>query len=335
MNSNQFKSAILDPSPHRRDVLRLGLAASVVAALGPRAAFAADKKVIGFGQPDRTANYYKGLLRGVDGRATEYGYEVRQIFSGLNAQKQLSELNAWLASGVDAMIVLALDANAMGPVVKKCKEQGVLFISYAVVVEGSDGYLAFDDKDAGTVLGKHLVEFIKKNHGGKAEVGFMTFPTAQVTIDRIQSVQAVLKKELPDTPMYEAEGPNAADGLKSTQSMLQAHPDLRIIIGCSDDGCLGARSAFINNGISDEKVFIAGFDGAPQVLELLKQKDAYIKASMGLDIERLGQRSIEIPHAIWANPNVAKSEIEIKEPYLLLTSDTDVATIDRLLSAYR
>jgi ribose transport system substrate-binding protein len=252
----------------------------------------------------------------------------------LNAQKQVAELNGWLAAGVDAMVVLALDANAMGPIVKKCHEKGILFISYAVFIEGSDGYLSFDDKVAGAALGEDLVKFIKQKHGGKAEVGFMTYATAQVTVDRIQSVQAVLKRELPDTAMYEAEGPNAADALKATQSMLQAHPDLRIIIGCSDDGCLGARSAFVNNGLKGDDVYIAGFDGAPQNLTLIKDKDPYIRASMGLDIERLGRRSIEIAHTIWANPNAPKSETEIKEPYLLITHDTNAGEIDRLLSAY-
>ena len=319
----------------RRDILKLGLGSALLPMLGSLAQASDKKRIIGFGQPDRTANYYKGLLRGVEGQAGDYGYEIRQIFSGLNAQKQVSELNGWIAAGVDAMVVLALDANAMGPIVKKCREKGIRFISYAVYIEGSDGYLSFDDKVAGAMLVEHLVQFIKERHNGKAEVGFMTFATAQVTVDRIQSVQAVLKKELPDTQIYEAEGPNAADALKSTQSMLQAHPDLRIVIGCSDDGCLGARSAFVNNGITGDNIFIAGFDGAPQNLELLKKRDPYIRASMGLDIEHLGRLSIQIAHTVMENPSAPKSETEIKEPYLLLTHDTDIAEFDRLLSAYK
>lgn len=330
MSKNDLVSLVL----RRRDFVKLGIGATLLSLAAGKALSAEGKKVIGFGQPDRTANYYKGLLRGVEGQAADYGYDIRQIFSGLNAQKQVAELSGWLAAGVDAMVVLALDANAMGPIVKKCHEKGILFISYAVFIEGSDGYLSFDDKVAGTVLGEDLVKFIKTRHGGKAEVGFMTYATAQVTVDRIQSVQAILRKELPDTVMYEAEGPNAADALKATQSMLQAHPNLRIVIGCSDDGCLGARSAFVNNGLEGDDIYIAGFDGAPQNLTLIKDKDPYIRASMGLDIERLGRRSIQIAHTIWDNPNAPKSETEIKEPYLLITHDTDGAEVDRLLSAY-
>ncbi len=130
----------------RRDFVKLGLAATVLASGNLQAVAQSRAKVIGFGQPDRTASHYKALIDGVKGQADEYGYEVRELFSGLNAQKQADELNSWLTSGVDAMIVLATDANAMAPIVKKCHEQGVKFISYAVYIEGSDGYLSFDDK---------------------------------------------------------------------------------------------------------------------------------------------------------------------------------------------
>src|SRR6266478_4805630 len=72
--------------------------------------------------------------------ATKLGYEIVQSFSGSAPEKQLAELNAWIASGVDALVVLPLDANAIGGVVKKCHDKGILFVGYANNVPGNDGY---------------------------------------------------------------------------------------------------------------------------------------------------------------------------------------------------
>ncbi len=166
------------------------------------------------------------------------------------------------------------------------------------------------------------MKFIREKHPADTKVGFMTYATLQITVDRIRSVQEVLKREFPEIRFYEAEGPQAAEALKATQSMLQAQPDLRIVIGCSDDGCLGVRSAFVNAGITGDNIFIAGFDGAKQNLEMIQQKDQYIKAAMALDLVGLGQRSVEIAHTLMEDPEAPEALTKIKAPYLLISHET-------------
>ena len=103
----------------RRGLLKAGAAVLAVAPATWRLAGAADMKRIGVGQPDRTADFYQGFMNAVQTEAKARGYEILQSFSGPAPEKQLAELNAWMASGVDALVVMPMDSRAIGGVVRK------------------------------------------------------------------------------------------------------------------------------------------------------------------------------------------------------------------------
>jgi ribose transport system substrate-binding protein len=316
----------------RRRLLRLSAAGIALAGVAHTQARAEDAKRIAIAHPDRTANFYQGFMNSALDEAKKFNYEVLQSFSGMNPAKQLAEINTFLASGVDALVVLALDQNAMQPVVEKCHDKGVLFISYANRIPGDDGFIKWDDKNAGKAVGDRVVRHIKEKLGGKANVGFLTWLNIQVVTDRMESVRAAILGALPDTQICQGTAVNAPDGLKATQSLLQAHPDIKIVVCCSDDAALGARSAYANSGLPPENVFIVGFDGAKQNLELIKQKDPFLQACAALDIGDIGRRVIDIPRGVWNK--APEAETHVLEPYVLIDGDSPAASIDTLLKVY-
>jgi ABC-type sugar transport system substrate-binding protein len=286
----------------RRDLLKLsaaGVAVAGVASMG-LPAFAQQRKRIALAHPDRAADYYQGFMNAALAEAEKQGYDILQSFSGMDPQKQLAEVNTWLAQGIDALVVLALDANAMAPIVAKVHEQKALFISYANRIEGEDGYIKWADRDAGALLGAHAAKHIKEKLGGSAEVGFLTATNIQVVTDRIESTREAILAELPDTKFFEATALNAPDALKATQTLLQAHPEMKIVICCTDDGALGARSAYQNSGLA----------AGQRADRRLRRRQAEPRAdqgarsvpagqSMALDIGDIGRRVVDIPHQLW------------------------------------
>ncbi|HTN98890.1 MAG TPA: sugar ABC transporter substrate-binding protein [Nordella sp.] len=318
----------------RRNLMKLSGAAVAVSGLAGLGlpALASEKKRIAIAHPDRAADYYQGFMNAALRQAEKRGYEVLQSFSGMDPQKQLAEVNTWLASGIDALVVLALDANAMAPTVAKVHEQKALFISYANRIEGEDGFIKWADRDAGGLLGAYAAQHIKEKLGGKGEVGFLTATNIQVVTDRIESTREAILKELPDTKFFEATALNAPDGLKATQSLLQAHPEMKVIICCTDDGALGARSAYQNSGLASDNLLIAGFDGAKQNLNLIKARDPYLQVSMALDIGDIGRRVIDIPYQLWNKG--PESETHVLQQYKLVSHETAPADIDVILSVY-
>jgi len=179
--------------------------------------------------------------------------------------------------------------------------------------------------------GELIVKHAKQNLGGKAEIALLTLPTLQATRERIGFTRQAIEKGLPDAVFYETQAVLAPEALKATQSMLQAHPNIKIIVCCADDGALGARSAYKNSGLSPDNVFICGWDGSKQNLNLIKDKDKFIKASAALDIALVGRTVVDVPDAVFKKSG--KTEVTI--PYVMVTDETDAGTIDNLLKVYQ
>lgn len=287
-------------------------------------------KRIGVGQPARTADFYQGFINAVEERAKQLGYEILQSFSGNAPEKQLAELNTWIEAGVDALVVLPRDRNAIGRVVQKCKEKGIVFVGYANAIPGEDGHIKWDDPGGGAAIGGVAAKFIRENLGGQAEVALLTFVNNQATRERIENARAALQKEAPQVALWQAEALLAPDALKVTQSLLQAHPGIKVIVCCTDDGALGARSAFMNSGQPTDNVFICGFDGSKQNLKLIQAKDKFIRASAALDLVAVGHYVIDIPHNIFNK----RQPVFVEMPYTIVTHATDDGTINRLLKVY-
>jgi ribose transport system substrate-binding protein len=325
-----MKSQIRPSSLYRRHIIKAGGLIAASSLLPGLPARAAAKKRIGFGQPDRTADFFHGFINAVHGEADRLGYEVLESFSGPTPEGQMSEVNAWIAAGVDALVVMPSDPNAIGGIVAKCKQKGIVFIGYANIIPGADGYMKWDDPKAGAAVGELAAKHIQEKLGGSGEVALLTLLTNQATRDRIGFARQAIEKAVPGTKFWDTEAVLAPEALKATQSLLQAHPKIKVIICCADDGALGARAAYLNSGLSPDNVFIAGFDGSKQNLNLLKQKDKFIKASAALDIAEVGRTVVDIPDRVFHHTGPTQVVI----PYVIVTPETDAGTIDTLLKVY-
>src|ERR1700754_902243 len=86
---------------------------------------------IAFAQPDTSSAIYPLLLHGAKEEAKKRGFEVVESHANSELSKQVDEMNTWIAQQVDGIIVLPLDNNAMGPIVKKANGADVKILSYS------------------------------------------------------------------------------------------------------------------------------------------------------------------------------------------------------------
>lgn len=67
-----------------------------------------------------------------------------------SSSKQLSDVESLLAQGADALIILAQDAQAIGPAVQAAVDEGVQVVGYDRLIEDSRAfYLTFDNVEVG------------------------------------------------------------------------------------------------------------------------------------------------------------------------------------------
>ena len=287
------------------------------------------KGQIAFGQPDRTADVYKPLIAGAKLEGLARGYEVLESFAEGRADKQIAEINTWIGSGVMAMTILPLDEQAMQPAIENAHEAGIVFVSYSDIIPNADGYTIFDSRAGAEMVGEWVGNWINETLGGEAEIASLTADFHETGRQRIQGAERAILELAPNaTIVNRTEAVLAPEAFEVTQSILQANPNVNVILCIADDGCLGAVRAFAATGRDPETMCIVGWDGSREVMTQILAGGP-IRATGALDLLSIGRS------AIWVPANI----IENKEPknfthqYELVTADTPELA-QRLIDAY-
>ena len=128
--------------------------------LGRRAA--QDKVVIGYSAPGLVgaqAQIQAGLVNA--GKAK--GWEVMTTTSGGDAQKQLNDINDFIAQKVDAIVAVPDDSAGVCQAVKAAKEANIPFYTIDRAPQGCeiDMVVLSDNYLAGKQSGEAIVEFLK------------------------------------------------------------------------------------------------------------------------------------------------------------------------------
>ena len=75
-----------------------------------------------------------------------------------SAAKQLTDVEALIAQGADALIILAMDKDAIGPAVDQADAEGIPVVGYDRLIEDARTfYLTFDNKGVGRIIAESVV----------------------------------------------------------------------------------------------------------------------------------------------------------------------------------
>ena len=75
-----------------------------------------------------------------------------------SSAKQLSDVESLIAQGVDALIILAQDASAIGPAVQAAADEGIPVIAYDRLIEDARAfYLTFDNVEVGRMQARAVL----------------------------------------------------------------------------------------------------------------------------------------------------------------------------------
>jgi D-xylose transport system substrate-binding protein len=76
-----------------------------------------------------------------------------------SAAKQLTDVEALIAQGANALIILAMDKDAIGPAVDKAAAEGIPVVGYDRLIEDPRAfYLTFDNKGVGRIIAEEVTK---------------------------------------------------------------------------------------------------------------------------------------------------------------------------------
>ncbi|WP_071796652.1 D-xylose ABC transporter substrate-binding protein [Natronohydrobacter thiooxidans] len=135
------------------------LSAAIAATIGFSSAAWADSLTIGVSwsnfQEERWQTDEAAIRAALDAAGATYVSADAQSSSS----KQLSDIESLIAQGVDALIVLAQDAAAIGPAVQAAADEGIPVVAYDRLIEDSRAfYLTFDNVEVGRMQARAVLE---------------------------------------------------------------------------------------------------------------------------------------------------------------------------------
>ncbi|MGN6872025.1 MAG: sugar ABC transporter substrate-binding protein [Solirubrobacteraceae bacterium] len=289
-----------------------------------------SKGVIAFDQPDTSNPVLVPLFAGAKEEGKALGYTVIFNSEELQAARQVSDIDTWLAQGVKGMTVLPLSNNGMGPLAERARKQGVAFVGYAGTIPGESGSIQWDNAQGAKLIGTNAGDWVNKRLGGKAEVAYLTAEFLLTGRQRIDGADHWLRATAPGVNVVaRVEAIDNADAYKATQSILSAHPNVNVIICISDDGCVGVAQAFKGTGRSPDSFYTAGYDGSENALKELLVPGSVVRASAALDLIAIGRAAVWVP----ANIIEKKTPTSYLAPYTFCTQSTPAVT-RKLIASY-
>lgn len=291
----------------RRGVLQilaiLGLPA-IAPEFGFTAANAQEKKTIAVSFPNSSKiGAVIVTLEQAKQKANELGYDLIIDDPGSDMNKQINTIKTWIEQKVAVIVAQGANPNALEVLGKQAKDNGIHWITYGDRLKNQDATVGYQQYNDGRKLGEYAGQWITDNLGGKAEVAILGFAPMVWGQQRGQGIEEGLLAKAPNVTIVAKQNAiTPVEGLDVTRSLLQAHPDLNVILGVEDPATEGAYKAWVASGRDPKRkdAFIGGMDGTVVALRLLKEGDNVYRASVAIPLKAVGDAIAETAHTLVA-----------------------------------
>ena len=238
--------------------------------------------LVGFSYPIEANTYLKAIGLGAQAELMKKcGAEFFPVDAQLDGNKQISDVEAMITKGVDAMIIYPLDSNGLKPALDKASEAGIKVITMNYSVDDSTaappspslGQVqdAFPQRD----LAKQKVEWLKTvlPEGGNVLYVGLAFPVAA-----LEAHANMFAEELANAPEFNFLGrvDNQTDdsegGRQAVDEALVRFPDVDAIVNYNDPTALGAYQAVKAAGKTGE-VLVIGNQMQPEAVASLQNNE--------------------------------------------------------------
>ena len=279
---------------------------------GKTASSSSQKLKVGVTVMDMSNPYFTAIEEGSRAFCEERGYELTVVDGRSDPQTQVTAIENFIASGCKLIAVYAVDGEAVTPAVKSAISKGI-FVNTYPVIEAATSNQVYDEVIWGKQVGLAAAKWINEKHGGKAQIGLLTLPTNSTAQVRITGIKEGVLELAPNSEFVaELQGDTPETGMSATENILQAYPNVKLILANTDAGALGAFEA-VTASQKGYDFFIGGCDGSPQALDYILQDTAFkCSAASKYLTEELGYRNLRnIEKAMLGEPHTQKLIVDI------------------------
>lgn len=248
---------------------------------------------IAFLPPAMTSPFYASCIEGAQPVAEAAGYTLTvmapEVESDYAGQMQLIE--DMITKGVAGIAVCGINIDALVAGVKKANAAGIPVVMFNTITElqGCDvyAYSGYNQYNGG---GK-IADWVNEKTSGKANVAIIEGLPSDYTTQREGGFVDKCKASYPGIVLVATQAGDweREKGMNAATNMLQAHPEINVFYGLSDEMALGAAQACKQAGRTD--IICVGLDGNPNAKEAVKNGE--LTATLDVGPVAIGKNAIE------------------------------------------
>jgi ribose transport system substrate-binding protein len=191
--------------------------------------------------------------------------------------KQTIDIELFIAQGFGGVFMFVLP-EGMDQIVARARDKGVCVFNHsASPITGCTQNIVLDQHRAGYQVGSYAAQWINEKLGGRADVGLLTNLTDPELIVRSQGLKDGVKNNCPGARVVGEVEANTVDrGAAAAANLLQAYPNIAVLLAFGDDPGVGAYTAAIEAGHHDrDRFFVGSADGTRLGMEKVEEGGIY------------------------------------------------------------
>jgi ribose transport system substrate-binding protein len=258
--------------------------------------------------------FFVATIKGIEDAAKKINpkVQVTSVSADYDLNKQVSQVDSFIAAGVDVIMLNAVDAKAIAPAVKKAQAAGIVIAAFDVSAPGADVTVMTNNVKAGEEACQYLVD----HTGGKGNYVILNGPASSSILERVKGCKDVLGKH-PEIKILSddqnAEG-SRDGGLKVFQSLLTRFDKIDAVFAINDPTAIGAQLAA--RQLNRSEFIITAVDGAPDIEKELASGSSLIKASASQDPYVMAGQSLQMAAEVLAGKKPAEPTV-LLDPKLI------------------
>ena len=237
--------------------------------------------------------WFRTIELGAKAAAEKNGAKVLVGNARAQVDTEAQIVDDFVARGVNAIIISALNPTGSVPALKRAVDDGVKLVDYNTAIDSPimTTFVGVDNTELGAQMGRYIADYIKSNMGGSAKIALITIPKYEAGRQRREGFVAEVSKVPGVSIVAEQEGEFPDPAANKVETILEGHPETQLIWAANEGGLVGA----ITGARSREgKVKICGTDMSLQVARALLDPKSGLIAVSTQDPYSIGYKATEL-----------------------------------------
>jgi ABC-type sugar transport system substrate-binding protein len=237
--------------------------------------------------------FFLAEIEGFQAKAAEIwgkdGFEVFTPDPALDVTKQIEQCQDLVNKGVQALLIDAIDVDAIQPAVEAAKAAKIPVIAIDTAIPGLKSDLLTeiysDNTNAGRIAARELIEAM----ANAGEIGILNHPEVACVRERTDGLNEVLK-DFPNVKIVAdvASHGNVIESQQVMETFIQSHPNMKGVFAINDPTAQGAIAAIKASGLD---IKVVAVDGSQSAIDMIKAGELICSAAQ--DPKAIGAKAAE------------------------------------------